>query len=87
MAEQECGHQGPLRTAQGCAGTGHVMCPRERSGNAEVLRPRWTDRPALSRQEAAAGQRTGEQKNIRHVEITGRQEPDVTGPADRREPA
>jgi len=87
MAEQTCGYQVPHRKVQGRNGPGHVVRPQDKCGNAEFPGLRWTGRPALIRQEAAAGQGTGEQENIRHTEITGRQEPHPTGPADRREPA
>jgi hypothetical protein len=87
MAEHRCGHQVPHRNVQGRNGPGHIMCPRDKCGNAGVPGQRWTSWPAAIRPEAAAIQRTRDLEIIRHAEITGWQEADATGPADRREPA
>jgi hypothetical protein len=87
MAEQECGHQEPHRNVKGHNGPGHVTCPREKPGNVKVYGPQETGLPAMIRQATTAGQKTGEQKNIRYAKITGRGEPHATGPEDREEPA
>ncbi len=87
MAEQECGHQVPHRSEQGRNGPGHVMSPREKPGNAEIFRPQETRRMAMIRQATTDGQKTEEQKNIRHAGTSGRREPHATGPEDREGPA